>query len=204
LLAFQTVPGGLAERSTDVQEPREISSPLWVTDYGRGLGRRWQWQGPDRSDGRALGEYLALEEADPHGPGQEDRDERDLRSVDAADGITARRVRSEVLPFRIFRGYAQLGGAGMPPAESPPFEHDTWGVPHPESCGSGAPARTAGVDPKRSFAYSMTSSARASSVGGISRLSAPAVLRLIARENLVGCSIGRSATLAPFSNLSTK
>src|SRR5438094_10524333 len=45
--------------------------------------------------------------------GQEDRDERDLRSVHhAADGIASRRVRSEVLPLRIFRGYAQLGGAG--------------------------------------------------------------------------------------------
>src|SRR5207253_6840276 len=45
--------------------------------------------------------------------GQEDRDKRDLRSVHhAADGIAARRVRSEVLPLRLFRGYAQLGGAG--------------------------------------------------------------------------------------------
>ena len=40
--------------------------------------------------------------------GQEYRDERDLRGVHhAADGIAARRVRSEVLPLRIFRGYAQ-------------------------------------------------------------------------------------------------
>src|SRR4029077_14518714 len=38
---------------------------------------------------------------------------RDLRSVHhAADGIAPRRVRSEVLPLRLFRGYAQLGGAG--------------------------------------------------------------------------------------------
>jgi len=45
--------------------------------------------------------------------GQEYRDERDLRGVDhAANGIAARRVRSEVLPLRIFRGYAQLVGAG--------------------------------------------------------------------------------------------
>src|SRR6202048_3337839 len=45
--------------------------------------------------------------------GQEDRDERDLRSVHhAADGIAPRRVRSEVLALRLFRGYAQLGGAG--------------------------------------------------------------------------------------------
>ncbi len=39
--------------------------------------------------------------------GQEDRDERDLRSVHhAADGIASRRVRSKVLPLRLFRGYA--------------------------------------------------------------------------------------------------
>src|SRR5207244_8019760 len=45
--------------------------------------------------------------------GQEDRDERDLRSVHhAADGIASRRVGSEVLPLRIFRGYAELAGAG--------------------------------------------------------------------------------------------
>ena len=51
--------------------------------------------------------------------------------------------------------------------------------------------------------YSMTSSARASSVGGISRPSALAVLRLITSSNLVGCSTGRSAGLAPFRILST-
>ena len=40
--------------------------------------------------------------------GQEYRDERDLRGVHhAADGIAARRVRSEILPLRIFRGYAR-------------------------------------------------------------------------------------------------
>src|SRR5262245_62135132 len=36
--------------------------------------------------------------------------------------------------------------------------------------------------------YSITSSARASSVGGTSRPSALAVIRLTARSNLVGCS----------------
>src|SRR5215510_9914704 len=38
--------------------------------------------------------------------------------------------------------------------------------------------------------YSITSSARASRVGGISRPSALAVIRLTARSNLVGCSTG--------------
>src|SRR5262245_14790047 len=45
--------------------------------------------------------------------------------------------------------------------------------------------------------YSITSSARASSDGGISRPMAFAVLRLIVSSNFVGCSIGRSAGLAP-------
>ena len=45
--------------------------------------------------------------------GQEDRNERDLRSVHhAADGIAARRVWSKVPSLRLFRRYAQLGGAG--------------------------------------------------------------------------------------------
>jgi hypothetical protein len=51
--------------------------------------------------------------------------------------------------------------------------------------------------------HSITSSARASSVGGISTPSALAVLRLITNSNLVGCSIGRSAGLAPLRILST-
>ena len=45
--------------------------------------------------------------------------------------------------------------------------------------------------------HSITSSARASSVGGTSRPSALAVLRLITSSNLVGCMTGRSAGLAP-------
>ena len=45
--------------------------------------------------------------------------------------------------------------------------------------------------------YSITSSARASSVGGMSRPSALAVLRLMTSSNLVGCSTGKSAGFAP-------
>ena len=45
--------------------------------------------------------------------------------------------------------------------------------------------------------YSITSSARASSVGGISRPSALAVLRLMTNWYLEACSTGRSAGLAP-------
>ena len=51
--------------------------------------------------------------------------------------------------------------------------------------------------------YSITSSARSRSEGGIVSPSALAVLRLTTNSNLVGCSIGRSAGLAPLRILST-
>src|SRR5262245_48778096 len=51
--------------------------------------------------------------------------------------------------------------------------------------------------------HSITSSARASSVGGTSRPSALAVLRLMTSSNFVGCSTGKSAGLAPLRILST-
>src|SRR5256714_2014567 len=53
---------------------------------------------------------------------------------------------------------------------------------------------------RTSFAWrthSITSSARASSMGGISRPSALAVLRLMTRLTLVDCWTGRSAALSP-------
>jgi hypothetical protein len=52
--------------------------------------------------------------------------------------------------------------------------------------------------------YSITLSARASSMGGTVRPSALVVLRLMTSSNLVGCSTGKSAGLAPFNILSTK
>src|SRR5262249_32551742 len=51
--------------------------------------------------------------------------------------------------------------------------------------------------------HSITSSARASSIGGTSRPSALADFRLIASSNLVGCCTGRSAGLAPLRMRST-
>jgi hypothetical protein len=51
--------------------------------------------------------------------------------------------------------------------------------------------------------YSITSSARASMMGGISRPIAFAVLTLITSVNLVGRSIGKSAALAPLRMRST-
>src|SRR6516165_6524073 len=54
-----------------------------------------------------------------------------------------------------------------------------------------------------SMFQSITSWARASSDGGISRPSAFAVLRLTTRSNLVGCWTGRSAGFVPRRILST-
>ena len=51
--------------------------------------------------------------------------------------------------------------------------------------------------------YSITWSARPSTDGGIVSPNALAVLRLITNSNLVGCSTGRSAGLAPLRILST-
>ena len=56
---------------------------------------------------------------------------------------------------------------------------------------------------RRLQTYSITSSARASSVGGTVTSIAFAVFRLTTNSNLVGCSTGRSASLAPFARRST-
>ena len=48
------------------------------------------------------------------------------------------------------------------------------------------------------FSYSITSSARASSMGGMVRPSARAVGRLITKSNLVDCTTGRSIGFSPF------
>src|SRR5262245_1146291 len=56
----------------------------------------------------------------------------------------------------------------------------------------------------RKLDYSITSSARASSDGGIVNPSALATLTLMTSSNLVDCSTGRSAGLDPFRILSTK
>ena len=68
------------------------------------------------------------------------------------------------------------------------------------------PRRHRAADQRYEFPppHSITSSARASSDGGTSRPSAFAVLRLKMSSNFVGCSIGRSAGLAPLRMRSTK
>jgi hypothetical protein len=58
-------------------------------------------------------------------------------------------------------------------------------------------------DELAAFHYSITSSARASTVGGTSSPSALAVLRLITNSNLVGAWTGSSAGFAPFRMRST-
>jgi hypothetical protein len=57
--------------------------------------------------------------------------------------------------------------------------------------------------PQQSSPYSMTLSAIASTLGGMARPSALAVVRLIASSNLVGCSIGISPGFVPRKILST-
>ena len=58
--------------------------------------------------------------------------------------------------------------------------------------------------PQQTTAHSITSSARASSVGGMMTPSAFAVFKLITSSNLVGRSTGRSPGFAPLKILSTK
>src|SRR3982074_1355118 len=54
--------------------------------------------------------------------------------------------------------------------------------------------------PFRVCRYSITSSARATSMGEISRPIAFAALRLMTSSNLVGCATGQAPGLAPFRN----
>src|SRR5258708_35086989 len=55
----------------------------------------------------------------------------------------------------------------------------------------------------RNRSHSISSSARASNMGGTVKPSALAVLRLMTSSNMVGCSSGRSAGWGPFRILST-
>src|SRR5262245_62686681 len=57
---------------------------------------------------------------------------------------------------------------------------------------------------ERASPHSITPSARTKNVSEIARPSALAVLRLTMSSNFVGCSIGRSAGLAPLRMRSTK
>src|SRR5215468_9545187 len=78
-------------------------------------------------------------------------------------------------------------------------------LPRPLRLGSerhGEKHRTRASDERSPLHYSITSSARPSSDGGIVRPRALAVLRLMTSSNFVGCSTGRSPGLAPLRILS--
>jgi hypothetical protein len=62
----------------------------------------------------------------------------------------------------------------------------------------------AAIAASRAARHSITFSARASRVGGTSRPSARALLRLITNSNFVGCSTGRSAGFVPLRRYSPK
>ena len=81
----------------------------------------------------------------------------------------------------------------------PPHAHLDWQMAGGESSSGDSQELAALVE----HGYSITSSARPSTDGGIVSLSAFAVLRLMTSSNLLGCSTGRSPGLAPFRILST-
>src|SRR5262245_48542898 len=97
------------------------------------------------------------------------------------------------LKFRIVRGYGQ---------EHPDAPHRVLLL---RPCRE-RPCRRRSAEQRDELAatdHSITSSARASNVGGTVMPSALAVVRLMTRSNLVGCSTGISAGFAPRRILST-
>src|SRR5262249_49197801 len=102
-----------------------------------------------------------------------------------------RRLRPCIRAFRALRDKVTSSAQSLSPSGRP-------------SQGSGLPILTEPHDELAALHlrdHSITSSARTSSVGGRSRPSALAVLRLMTNSNLVGNSTGRSATGVPFSIL---
>lgn len=93
-----------------------------------------------------------------------------------------------VLPDRIelFRRESDLMSSSPPRADIRQIDQHAREVPNPTTPG-----------------HSITSSASASNEGGTMTPSVLAALRLTMNVNLAGCSIGRSAGLAPFKILST-
>ena len=116
-------------------------------------------------------------------------------SSSVGDSPTWADARSRLRPGRTKPANALFGSS--PPCETrSPRRHSHW------SPSGRAQPGIEPVNPNRTARelaalHSITSSARASSVGGTSRPSAFAVLRLITRSNLVGCSTGISAGFAP-------
>src|SRR5262249_13551772 len=96
----------------------------------------------------------------------------------------------------------ELGTAGAATAREhadPPYAPRLLRARRERPCGCG-PAQQRD---ELASSHSITSSARASRVGGMVRRSALAVSRLTMKSNLVGCSTGMSAGLVPRRILST-
>ena len=93
-----------------------------------------------------------------------------------------------------------IGGLRTPaPVRAAP---PSWGR-HPQTFTAADIGRVRAYAAKELNTYSMTLSARASSVGEMTIPSAFAVLRFITNSNLVGCETGRSAGFRPFKIKST-
>jgi hypothetical protein len=95
---------------------------------------------------------------------------------------TMRSIRASIAPFLMPIRLREPGASAA-------------GVPQNPRCSGARQQPTYAAQQIR--AYSITSSARASSVGGMSRPSALAVLRLIISSNLVGRRTGRSLGCSP-------
>ena len=98
-------------------------------------------------------------------------------------------IASDAPPRHTSRGFLPWRFAYVGPRVAPRHLHGA-AIRKPSQIGSGV-------------FYSITSSARARSAGGISKPSALATLMLITNSILFGCSTGRSAGRAPLSILST-
>ena len=85
--------------------------------------------------------------------------------------------------------------AGHPTASSP-LHPNTRHLPEQWACPRSANRRQ--MQCSKQYPYSITSSASASTVGGIVRPSVFTVLRLKTNSNFVGCTTGRLAGFSPF------
>src|SRR5262249_10629337 len=108
-------------------------------------------------------------------------------------------LEGDVFPFdpsQLRQGIEKGGDAGRGTGAEIADRAHLRGLPRPH-CQRPSHRRTTEQRDERAPLHSITSSARASSNGGISRPSALAVLRLMNSSNLVGCSTGRSTGLVP-------
>ena len=99
------------------------------------------------------------------------------------------------------------GGGPMGPGRGRADAEESDGRHLPGCCARAASGHAAAAPPSSVMnsrrSHSITSSARASSIGGRSMLSALAVLRLTISSSRVGCSMGRSPGFSPFKMRST-